>query len=90
VENGISRVPLRAHLLSYRLSTTMKFSSKFLSAVYLAVVCASGAVAAPWAQDAKHATHRVREISPTLKLETYHPESTYEVRVNDSGFLNIY
>lgn len=63
----------------------MKISSKFLSSVFLAVVCASGVFAAPWAQESKLATHRVREISPSLTSEYYHPASTYEVRSTDLG-----
>lgn len=57
----------------------MKFSSSFLSSVYLAVVCASGALAAPWEATSKLPTHRVRALTPTLSVETYHPPSTYEV-----------
>lgn len=51
---------------------------KLLASTILAVVCASGALAAPWDASAKYATHRVREVTRDLKLETFHPESTYE------------
>ncbi|KAF9008256.1 Fungalysin metallopeptidase-domain-containing protein [Cyathus striatus] len=54
------------------------FSSKFLSSVFLAIVCASSAIAAPWPSSSKFATHRVRSVRRDLELETYHPESTYE------------
>lgn len=57
--------------------------NKFFTSVFLAVVYASStAFAAPWEPSAKYATHRVREVSSDLKLETYHPESTYEVCIN--------
>ncbi|TFK49223.1 hypothetical protein OE88DRAFT_1713503 [Heliocybe sulcata] len=53
-------------------------AKKLLASVLLAVTFASGTLAAPWDASAKYATHRVREISRDLKLETYHPESSYE------------
>jgi len=54
------------------------FSSKLLASIYLAVVCASGALAAPWTPEVKLATHRTRELKDGFKLEAYHPVSTYE------------
>ncbi|KAI0075127.1 hypothetical protein K474DRAFT_1676603 [Panus rudis PR-1116 ss-1] len=54
------------------------FSTKFFASVFLAVVCASSAIAAPWPLDAKHTTHRTREITPDFRVETFHPESTFE------------
>ncbi|KAF9555076.1 hypothetical protein CPC08DRAFT_147139 [Agrocybe pediades] len=55
-------------------------SKKFLSAVLLAIVYAS-ATSAFQAKEAEysHSTHRVRHISRELKIEAYHPESSYEV-----------
>ncbi|TCD65526.1 hypothetical protein EIP91_002534 [Steccherinum ochraceum] len=55
----------------------MQFS-KFFNSVLLAVLYASAASASPLAPGAKHSTHRVREISSDLKLETFHPESSYQ------------
>ena len=52
---------------------------KVFASVFLAVLCASSASAAPYPAGAKHATHRTREISQGFKLETYHPISSYEV-----------
>ena len=52
---------------------------KVFASVFLAVLCASTASAAPYPSGAKHATHRTREIRRDFKLETFHPESTYEV-----------
>ncbi|TRM67936.1 Fungalysin metallopeptidase-domain-containing protein [Schizophyllum amplum] len=48
-----------------------------LSAVALALACSSVG-AAPWTAPAKHSTHRLRQISPTLVLESYHPPTTYK------------
>ena len=59
----------------------MQFN-KFFNSVLLAVLCASAATASPLAPGAKHATHRVREVSPDLKLETFHPESSYQVSLH--------
>ena len=53
---------------------------KVFASVYLAVLCATTASAVPYPVTSKYATHRTREISPSFKLETYHPASTYEVR----------
>ncbi|KAH8089905.1 Fungalysin metallopeptidase-domain-containing protein [Cristinia sonorae] len=55
----------------------MQFS-KFFNSVLLAVLYASTASASPIAPGAKFATHRVREISPDLKLETFHPASEFQ------------
>ena len=52
---------------------------KVFASVFLAVLCASTAIAVPYPVDSKYATHRTREISPDFKLEAYHPESSYEV-----------
>lgn len=58
----------------------MVFSHKVFTSVLLAVLFASSSFAAPWPSTSKHATHRVRDISSDLKLETFHPASTFEVR----------
>lgn len=54
-------------------------SSKFLSSVILAIAYASMSSALVQHDVPAHSTRRVRHISRDLKLETYHPESTYEV-----------
>ncbi|KAL1740948.1 Fungalysin metallopeptidase-domain-containing protein [Schizophyllum fasciatum] len=56
----------------------MFHTTQLLSAVTAALACSSAAIAAPWDTASKHSTHRTREISPSLKLETYHPPSTYK------------
>ncbi|KAF8894987.1 Fungalysin metallopeptidase-domain-containing protein [Mucidula mucida] len=48
--------------------------TKLLSFVLLAV----SANAAPWPAYSKHATHRTRYIGRDLKIETYHPKTTYQ------------
>jgi extracellular elastinolytic metalloproteinase len=57
----------------------MRFTTAFFAKVALAAMFGSGALAAPWAPAVKHTTHSVRELKSGLKLESYHPESTYEV-----------
>ncbi|PSS38032.1 hypothetical protein PHLCEN_2v117 [Hermanssonia centrifuga] len=54
------------------------FTRTFFTSVLLAVACASTTLAVPWPLAAKHTTHRVREVSSDLRIETFHPESTYE------------
>ncbi|KAK0505570.1 Fungalysin metallopeptidase-domain-containing protein [Armillaria luteobubalina] len=50
----------------------------FDSLVLVAVLCVSTLVnAAPGPTSSKHSTHRVRTIGRDLKVETYHPKSTY-------------
>ncbi|KAI0646696.1 Fungalysin metallopeptidase-domain-containing protein [Trametes meyenii] len=51
---------------------------KVFASVFLAVLCATTATAVPYPASSKHATHRTREISPDFKLETFHPEASYE------------
>ncbi|KAJ6626700.1 Fungalysin metallopeptidase-domain-containing protein [Mycena sp. CBHHK59/15] len=52
--------------------------NKFFTSVLLAVLYASSSLAAPSPIGSKHATHRTREIARGVKLEIYHPASTYE------------
>ncbi|KAJ6620189.1 Fungalysin metallopeptidase-domain-containing protein [Mycena sp. CBHHK59/15] len=52
--------------------------NKFFASVFLAIVYSSSGLAAPRPVSSKHATHRVRSISPTLQLTTFHPASTFE------------
>ncbi|KAJ7110217.1 Fungalysin metallopeptidase-domain-containing protein [Mycena crocata] len=52
--------------------------NRFFASVFLAIVYASSGLAAPWPATSKHATSRVRVIGRGLKLNTFHPESTYE------------
>ncbi|KZV93971.1 hypothetical protein EXIGLDRAFT_709287 [Exidia glandulosa HHB12029] len=44
----------------------------------LAFFCAS-AIAAPWPTNSKHATHQVRELPNGVKVQSYHPESSFEI-----------
>ncbi|KAH8101640.1 Fungalysin metallopeptidase-domain-containing protein [Cristinia sonorae] len=55
----------------------MKFG-KFGSSIILAVLYAALARGTPMPFAAKHATHHVREISSDLKLESYHPPTSYQ------------
>ncbi|CAE6455709.1 unnamed protein product [Rhizoctonia solani] len=52
-------------------------SVKALAAV--ALMIASGAIAAPWDQTARYATHSVRSVGPNkVKITTYSPPATFE------------
>lgn len=57
----------------------MVWSNKFLSSVLLAVIYASLSSALISRDVPPHSTHRTRHINRELKLETYHPTTTYEV-----------
>ena len=58
--------------------------NKFFASVLLAVLYATTAtVAVPFAPAAKYATHGVRNLGRGLEIESYHPESSYEVRCSD-------
>ncbi|KAJ7260117.1 Fungalysin metallopeptidase-domain-containing protein [Mycena rebaudengoi] len=52
--------------------------NKFFTSVFLAIALASSGFAAPWPVTSRHATHRLRSVGRGLKLNTFHPESTYE------------
>ncbi|KAH8986535.1 Fungalysin metallopeptidase-domain-containing protein [Lactarius hatsudake] len=54
--------------------------SKLLSSVLIALLYSSTTNANPWPLTSKHATHRTRSVGAdgSLKLETFHPESTFE------------
>ncbi|KAG9217485.1 hypothetical protein CCMSSC00406_0008597 [Pleurotus cornucopiae] len=51
--------------------------NRFFTAVFLAVAYASVSQAVPFEQDVKHATHRIREIGRGLKVEVFHPPTSY-------------
>ncbi|KAF8756819.1 Fungalysin metallopeptidase (M36) [Rhizoctonia solani] len=45
----------------------------------VALMIASGAVAAPWDSTSRHMTHRVRSVGPQkAQFQSYHPPSTFE------------
>ncbi|KAJ7895017.1 Fungalysin metallopeptidase-domain-containing protein [Mycena leptocephala] len=52
--------------------------NKFFTSVFLAIVYASSSLALTVPVNSKHATHRIRTIANNVKIETYHPVSTYE------------
>ncbi len=55
--------------------------SKLLYSVLIALLYASTTTATPLLSTSKHGTHRTRTLGAdgSLKLETFHPESTFEV-----------
>jgi extracellular elastinolytic metalloproteinase len=57
------------------------FGPKFLASVSLAVLCAGGvsAFTSSPLHSSQYATHQVRHIGRGLRVESFHPESTYEV-----------
>ncbi|KXN84352.1 Extracellular metalloproteinase mep [Leucoagaricus sp. SymC.cos] len=57
---------------------TMVAFNKFFTSVLLAITYAGVTSAAPWPSTSKHATHRVRQVTRDLQIETFHPESTFE------------
>ncbi|KAL5631553.1 hypothetical protein ACGC1H_007167 [Rhizoctonia solani] len=45
----------------------------------IALMIASGAIAAPWDTTSRHMTHRTRSVGPQkAQLQSYHPPSTFE------------
>ena len=58
----------------------MQFSASFVRSVYAAVILASTASAVPFAGSAMHATMRVRAVSADKTVDSFHPESSFEVR----------
>jgi extracellular elastinolytic metalloproteinase len=45
----------------------------------VALMIASGVVAAPWDPVSRHTTHRVRSVGPQkAQFQSYHPPSTFE------------
>jgi hypothetical protein len=60
-------------------------ASTLLAKIALAAMLGSGALAAPWPQSAKHSTHSIRSLQSGVKLESYHPESKFEVRHKQSS-----
>lgn len=60
----------------------MAVFNTFFTSVLLAVLYASFTDAAPWPVASKHGTHHARHITRDLKIDTYHPETTYKVRRN--------
>lgn len=68
----------------------MVFLTKFFTSVLLAVFLASPALSAPWPSDSKHVTHRVRNVGRDFKLESFHPESSFEVRPFFTTTMNEY
>ncbi|KAH9030751.1 Fungalysin metallopeptidase-domain-containing protein [Lactarius pseudohatsudake] len=62
--------------------------SKLFTSVLIALLYASSTSANPWPSTSKHATHRTRSLGAdgTLKLETFHPESIFEVCFYLSGY----
>ncbi|KAF7311394.1 Extracellular metalloproteinase mep [Mycena kentingensis (nom. inval.)] len=52
--------------------------TKMFKSLFTAVLLATSTSALTVPVNSKHATHRVRELANGLKLETFHPESTYE------------
>ncbi|KAJ7663453.1 Fungalysin metallopeptidase-domain-containing protein [Mycena rosella] len=52
--------------------------NKFFTSVFLAIVYASSSLALTVPINSKHASHGVRSIANNVKIEVYHPVSTYE------------
>ena len=59
----------------------MQFSTTLFRSVYLAVALAAAASAAPFASSLKYRTIQTRSTSSGLTVESFHPESSFEVRI---------
>ncbi|KAM5541577.1 hypothetical protein V8D89_004767 [Ganoderma adspersum] len=57
----------------------MQFSISFVRSVYVAVMLASAASALPFAGSLKHTTMQVRAIGADKTVESFHPESSFEI-----------
>ena len=57
----------------------MQFSASFVRSVYAAVMLASAASALPFAGSLKHTTMQVRAVAADKTIESFHPESSFEV-----------
>lgn len=45
----------------------------------IALMIASGVIAAPWDTTSRHTTHRVRSVGPNkVQIQSYHPPSAFE------------
>ncbi|KAL0062583.1 hypothetical protein AAF712_010517 [Marasmius tenuissimus] len=62
--------------------------NKFFSSVFLAVLCATYGNAAPSLAGFKHSTHRVRSLDNGLKVELFHPSSSYQTFGQGLGLLS--
>lgn len=73
------------HLLFPFTFSEMVSFNKFFKSVFLAVVYASIAEAVLGPNtSSQHSTHRSRNVGRALKLETFHPETNYQVFDHDS------
>ncbi len=59
----------------------MQLSTRFVRSVYAAVMLASAASALPFAGSLKHTTMQVRAIGLDKTVESFHPESSFEVGI---------
>ena len=57
----------------------MQFTSTFFQSIYLAVALASAVSAAPFSGSAKLRSFQTRAVSSRLAVESFHPESSFEV-----------
>ena len=58
----------------------MQFSASFVRSVFVAVMLASATSALPFAGSLKHTTMQVRAIGADKAVESFYPESSFEVR----------
>ena len=64
--------------------------NKLLASVTTAVLFSTLSAAVPWPADLKHTTHRERELTPDLRLVTFHPESTFEVCYPPHSVIDLF
>ena len=63
----------------------MQLSASFVRSVYVAIMLASAASALPLAGSLKHTTMQVRAIGADKAVESFYPESSFEVRASEHG-----
>ena len=64
----------------------MQFPASFVRSVFVAVALASAASALPFAGSLKHTTMQVRAIGADKTVESFHPESAFEVRIGHGTY----
>ena len=59
----------------------MRLSNNLFRIVLLTFALVTSAAAIPFPGSLKHTVLQVRQISPNAVIESFHPESSFEVRV---------
>ena len=60
----------------------MRLSNNLFRTVLLTFALVASAAAIPFLGSLKHTVLQARQISPNVVIESFHPESSFEVRVS--------